>query len=96
METGNIVMSSNVVMLAILALLVVAGLAISLIAIALATIRSVDGQAPQQPADISKAQRLKEQLKEQLAQQTGQQTGQQTELPRQRTGSSRDSERLSH
>ncbi len=82
MYTGNIVMTSNIVMLAILALLVVAGLAISLIAIALATIRSVDGQEPQQPADISKAERMR----------------QQTQLPRQRTGSSQAQERekLSH
>lgn len=62
MGTVNTVMSSNIVMLAILALLVVAGLAGSLIAIALATIRSVDGKAPQQPADISKAEQRRRQL----------------------------------
>ncbi|MEV8630102.1 hypothetical protein AB0395_00455 [Streptosporangium sp. NPDC051023] len=78
-------MSSNIVMLAILALLVVAGLAISLIAIALATIRSVDGQVPQQPADISKAEQRRRQLE-------------QMELPRPRTDSdsTQAHEKLSH
>ncbi|MFD0887122.1 hypothetical protein ACFQ08_21460, partial [Streptosporangium algeriense] len=55
-------MSSNIVMLSILALLVVAGLAVSLIAIALATIRSIDGKDPQQPADISKAEQRRRML----------------------------------
>ncbi|MEV7012473.1 hypothetical protein [Streptosporangium sp. NPDC051022] len=76
-------MTSNIVMLAILAFLVVAGLVISLIAIALATIKSVDGQAPQQPADISKAEQRRRQLE-------------QMELPRQRTESSKTPEKLSH
>ncbi|GHE29656.1 hypothetical protein GCM10017673_35420 [Streptosporangium violaceochromogenes] len=54
MGTGNTIMTSNVVMLVLLAVLVVAGLAVSLIAIALATIRSVNGQVPQQPADVER------------------------------------------
>lgn len=54
MDVGNTIMTSNVVMLALLAVLVVAGLAVSLIAIALATIRSVNGQVPQQPADVER------------------------------------------
>ncbi|MER7210878.1 hypothetical protein [Streptosporangium sp. NPDC000239] len=62
MGTVDTILSSNIVMLAILALLVVAGLAVSLIAIALATIRSNEGEAPQQPADISKAEQRRRRL----------------------------------
>ena len=50
MNTGNAVMTGNIIMLAIIALIVVAGLAASLIAIALQSIKSVDGKSPHSPA----------------------------------------------
>lgn len=49
MNVGNTVMSSNIVMLAIVALLIVAGLAASLIAITLRNIGESNGRTPQWP-----------------------------------------------
>lgn len=50
MNTGNADMTSTIIMMAIIALIVVAGLAASLIAIALQSIKSVDGKCPHSPA----------------------------------------------
>lgn len=50
MNTGNAGMTGTIIMLAIIALIVVVGLAASLIAIALQSIKSVDGKCPHSPA----------------------------------------------
>lgn len=49
MDTGNILTTGNIIMIAIISVLVVAGLAASLITITLRNIRETDGQTPQWP-----------------------------------------------
>lgn len=49
MDAANTIMSSNIVMIAIIAVVVIVGLTASLIVLTLRNIREIDGQTPQWP-----------------------------------------------